>query len=206
MDRLSVRAFEPPKGCLAGPHGDMETSSEHSVIEATGTQDIGFQKRGWSRAPAVAAGQHRWEIKLNPTLGPGQRGLTVSVWGPAWPLGCLHSSPGSEGSGPVSELQQLREGLEAGWGARAFLWGPRPSSSLPRGPNPGDARPQILKAPGEAWFLVRRRHLLATWEIALHPLALLVNTRSQALPDPVHTSLTSCPQRGERGTARSPPP
>ena len=136
MDRLKVRAFEPARGCLAGPHGDMETSSEHSVIEATGTPDIGFQKRGWSRAPAVAAGQHRREIKLNPTLGPGQGGLTVSVWGPAWTLGCLHSRPGSEGSGPVSEPSAAQRRAGGGVGGRRPSSGvPDPQAASPEGPS-----------------------------------------------------------------------
>lgn len=148
MDRLSVRAFEAPKGCLAGPHGDMETSSERSVIEATGTQDIGFQKRGWCRAPAVAAGQHRREIKLNPTLGPGQRGLTVSVWGPAWPLGCLHSSPGSEGSGPVSEPSAAQRRAGGGVGGAALPLGSQTLEQPPRRAQSGRCSAANLESTG----------------------------------------------------------
>lgn len=66
MDKLRVGAFEPTKGCLVGICAAVGMSSEYVVIETTGTQEIDFQNRGWSRAPAVAAGQHRWEVQLNP--------------------------------------------------------------------------------------------------------------------------------------------
>lgn len=64
MDKLRVGAFEPTKGCLAGICAVVGMSSEYVVIETTGTQEIDF--RGWSRAPAVAAGRHLWEVQLNP--------------------------------------------------------------------------------------------------------------------------------------------
>lgn len=76
-DKLRVGAFEPTKGCLAGTCGVVGMSSEYVVIETTGTREIDFQNRGWGRAPAVAAGQHRWEVQLNPmsALPPPHHGI-----------------------------------------------------------------------------------------------------------------------------------